>query len=298
MTDYLFYWRKTTADQFGSARLIHAASDQFGRLSSGDRLWITTTLAGDLQLLGRIDVAKVTGQKEAAETLADGNLWEARYHVLADTETVMPAVRISIQDLAPELRFLGASDRLTLREGRVNAQELQTMRRLDSSSVELLAARLRTAGIDVERSRTEVLNTLSQLTIGATYSRKGLAARFAITDATINNGVFRPKGHNSIWLFITKNKTSDRTQYADHLDGDLLNFDGQTQGGTDRLLIGHAALGLDVLLFYRERKDALPGYSFRFEVASDISSTRENVRSTSRSAASLPRFSTKKRLWK
>jgi hypothetical protein len=127
----------------------------------------------------------------------------------------------------------------------------------------MLAVRLSEAGVEANEVRT--LNTAALLQAGTIYSRRDLATRFEIKDATINNGVFRPKGHNSIWLFITNQKTSDRTPYADRLDGDVLDFDGQTQGGTDSLLIDHAVLGLDVLLFYRERKAAYPGYGFRFE---------------------------------
>ena len=37
------------------------------------------------------------------------------------------------------------------------------------------------------------------LTVGAIYTRKGLAKQFAIGDVTINTGVFRPKGHASVW---------------------------------------------------------------------------------------------------
>jgi hypothetical protein len=175
----------------------------------------------------------------------------------------MTAVRISIRDLAPNLRFVGKADRQTIRDGRVNGQELQTIRRLNAHSVGMLAVRLSEAGVEANEVRT--LNTAALLQAGTIYSRRDLATRFEIKDATINNGVFRPKGHNSIWLFITNQKTSDRTPYADRLDGDVLDFDGQTQGGTDKLLIDHVVLGLDVLLFYRERKAAYPSHGFRFE---------------------------------
>jgi putative restriction endonuclease len=60
--------------------------------------------------------------------------------------------------------------------------------------------------------------------IGEMYSRKSLAKLFDITDATLNNGVFRPKGHSSVWLFVTKNKPANRTPYKDQLVGDVLRW--------------------------------------------------------------------------
>lgn len=52
---------------------------------------------------------------------------------------------------------------------------------------------------------------------------------FLIKDANLRNGAFKPGGHESIWLFVTEEKTPDRTPYRDFLDSDLLNWDGQTQ---------------------------------------------------------------------
>lgn len=88
---------------------------------------------------------------------------------------------------------------------------------------------------------------------------------FDIRDATINTGIFRPKGHDSVWLFVTENKTPDRTQYHDLLDNDVLHWDGQTMGRTDHWIVGHEDQGLEVLLFYRKSKTEHPGAGFRYE---------------------------------
>jgi len=88
---------------------------------------------------------------------------------------------------------------------------------------------------------------------------------FGITDATINTGVFRPAGHDSIWIFITEEKTADRTPYQDHLEGDILYFEGQSAGRTDQLIREHAARGLEIVLFHRTRRDELPDFAFRYE---------------------------------
>lgn len=49
--------------------------------------------------------------------------------------------------------------------------------------------------------------TSSGLELGAVYTRAELERRFAIHDATLKTGIFRPKGHDSVWLFITIDKT-------------------------------------------------------------------------------------------
>jgi len=67
------------------------------------------------------------------------------------------------------------------------------------------------------------MRTSQELSVGSVYTRDQLKDQFEIIDSTINNGIFRPKGHASIWLFVTRNKTSDRTQYHDELDGDTLS---------------------------------------------------------------------------
>ncbi|MGO9085937.1 MAG: hypothetical protein ACLQBK_11975 [Candidatus Sulfotelmatobacter sp.] len=97
------------------------------------------------------------------------------------------------------------------------------------------------------------------------YTREDLRRKFGITDATIKNGIFRPKGHESVWLFVTEEKTPDRTQYVDRLDGNDLYMDGQTAGLRDKMLVNHEVEGLEVILFYRKTKTEYAGAGFRCE---------------------------------
>jgi hypothetical protein len=100
---------------------------------------------------------------------------------------------------------------------------------------------------------------------GEIYTRAGLSELFGVTDATIKTGVFRPKGYDSIWLFVTENKTPDRTQYIDLLSGNVLEWQGQTEGRTDTLIREHEAHGLELLVFYRKSKTEYAGAGFRYE---------------------------------
>jgi hypothetical protein len=62
----------------------------------------------------------------------------------------------------------------------------------------------------------------------------------------------------SVWLFVTEQKTSDRTQYEDRLDGDELRWHGQPEDRKDKLIIEHQAEGIELLLFYRESRKEYP----------------------------------------
>lgn len=103
------------------------------------------------------------------------------------------------------------------------------------------------------------------LVVGRVYTRKDLAEQFGITDATLNTGVFRPQGSSSVWLFVTEEKTPDRTQYLDHLDGDVLRWQGQMSGRTDDVIIEHDVRGLELLVFYRREKYEHERAGFRYE---------------------------------
>lgn len=109
------------------------------------------------------------------------------------------------------------------------------------------------------------MKTSTELTPGGIYSRDDLIEKFGITDATINNGIFKPKGHESVWLFVTEDKTPDRVQYLDHLDEDVLLMQGQSLGRTDSLIKEHAKRGLELLLFHRAAKYEHAKAAFRYE---------------------------------
>jgi hypothetical protein len=118
--------------------------------------------------------------------------------------------------------------------------------------------------VEVDDVAPSVEFTSGRLTPDAVYTRDNLRDLFGITDATLNTGVFRPKGAASVWLFMTEEKTADRTQYRDHLEGDTIYWQGQTSGRTDNLIVEHEARGLEVLVFFRKRKYEHPGAGFRY----------------------------------
>lgn len=109
------------------------------------------------------------------------------------------------------------------------------------------------------------MRTSSELHEGDVYTRDALRQMFGITDQTLFTGIFKPADHDSIWLFVTERKSGDMTNYHDALNGDTLNWDGQTSGRKDGLIIGHERMGLELLVFYRRDKSQYPGAGFRYE---------------------------------
>jgi hypothetical protein len=55
------------------------------------------------------------------------------------------------------------------------------------------------------------MKTSTQLSGGQVYIRSSLAKQVGTKDVTIKTGVFRPAGHESVWLFVTEDKPADRT---------------------------------------------------------------------------------------
>jgi len=129
-----------------------------------------------------------------------------------------------------------------------------------------VARKLRELGFDVTRtSEPHIERYVSALlTEGSAYTREQLKSILNTSDATINTGVFQPAGFASILLFITKNKTSDRTQYSDYLEGDTLHWQGQSKGRTDTVIIEHRQRNLEIIVFYRDKKYEYAGAGFLY----------------------------------
>jgi putative restriction endonuclease len=103
-----------------------------------------------------------------------------------------------------------------------------------------------------------------KLKVGEIYTRKSLANIFHITDATLNTGVFKPKNHSSVWLFVTRKKAANQPKYVDHLAGNTLHWQGQASGKSDLMIIEHERRDLELLLFYREESKQYADSGFRY----------------------------------
>jgi putative restriction endonuclease len=89
------------------------------------------------------------------------------------------------------------------------------------------------------------------LIIGQEYDRPFLAKKWGYqTFNAISRGVFTPKGQNIIIFFITKEKQEALTPYVDHIDNDLLYWEGEKGHGNDNRIISKRD---EIHVFYRDR---------------------------------------------
>jgi tetratricopeptide (TPR) repeat protein len=140
---FLFYWREENViahDESGFP-LDVLASNQLGRVSPGDTIWLVTINSdGELILAGRLQVEKITDYKEAVEITGDSQLWEARYYALPKPEKAEMLNYISLNATAFDLRFNSpTADRFDSSKQKINPQQMQTMRELTAESAEMLA---------------------------------------------------------------------------------------------------------------------------------------------------------------
>ncbi len=134
MTHYLAYWKPETVAAQVSEPLNHSASNQYGKVKSGDVLWIVTSEApNDLVLVGRLGVHRIVGQSVAAKLLGTADLWDAEYHAIADQ--VAEKANLDISSWARELEFDGVVE--TLPDG-FTGQHLQALRRLTDYAAKVL----------------------------------------------------------------------------------------------------------------------------------------------------------------
>jgi hypothetical protein len=143
--NFLVYWSPGTVDREKARRfpMGWAASNQFRRLdpNGGDALWIAAVRNGNLYLVACNPVEKVVSWDEAVELLDTDDIWEADYVAITKRGDARPIREVDITDLAAELRFISPSgkDRLRLKDGRVDPQQLQTMRELEPDSAGVLS---------------------------------------------------------------------------------------------------------------------------------------------------------------
>jgi predicted HNH restriction endonuclease len=170
MADYMAYWKtiqvRMALEEAARGQAIdHAASEQFGKVTSGDTVWIVNIEKGTHRflLVGRLDVGAVVGQREANRVLkarygADYEVYRASHHLLAIQGSEEPAREIPLDLLARRLRFVSPppKDRLTIDNGQVDAQQVRALRELTPETIDLFEGLWRGAsGRDLRRSGIE-----------------------------------------------------------------------------------------------------------------------------------------------
>ena len=140
MSDAWFaYWRpEQLQDVLRSGLLNHIGSNQLKRVPIGDRIWIVGSKQGRLYTIGYIVVANHLSRSEAGRRLRY-KPWDARWHTIVPDADAITPLEVDLTAIAPRLRFVSTeSTKLSIRDGRVDAQQLRTLRNLTSATASLV----------------------------------------------------------------------------------------------------------------------------------------------------------------
>ena len=89
---------------------------------------------------------------------------------------------------------------------------------------------------------------------GREYSRNTLAEIWGYSGyQALARGVVTPRADNKVILFVTEHKQDSSEQFADRLDGKLLNWEGPNDHFAEKRIIRASTSGDQIHLFYRVR---------------------------------------------
>lgn len=90
-----------------------------------------------------------------------------------------------------------------------------------------------------------------QIIIGGTYARPDLAVLWGYKSfQAISRGVFTPRDQKIMVFFVTEEKQESLTQYKDHIDADILFWEGEKGHRSDQRILN----GVDEIhVFFRKR---------------------------------------------
>ena len=111
------------------------------------------------------------------------------------------------------------------------------------------------------------MRTSDSLVIGESYSRARLGEMFGLAPIAFQRGVFKPKDHASVWVFVTEEAGDGVDPRGSVLRGDVLHWGGVSGGRSEALVLEHAARGLELVLFHRRNAAQYPDRGFRYEGA-------------------------------
>jgi len=138
---YLLYWQERSVLDHAAndVPLDVVASNGLFVVNEGDTLWVVTlTQERELFLAGRLVVGEIIEYEEAMRRMPDAGLWRAEYYAFPELDTEEFIRPLPLTEIAEELRFDGENDRLTIRDGQINPQQLLKLRKLTPESAELV----------------------------------------------------------------------------------------------------------------------------------------------------------------
>ena len=139
MNAYLSYWKPDQIDwdDPSSDIIDYSASQQYDRVRAGDQVYLLTSDAGKMYLVGRIIVDDVVGRQEVATRLGRTPEYEADYYILPAPGTAAPAVLIECEDALRKIYTVAGGQPERIKEP-IHAQRFQAMRQITPGSATIL----------------------------------------------------------------------------------------------------------------------------------------------------------------
>jgi hypothetical protein len=148
VSSWIRYWSRPTVARAEGKPVAHVASEQFhdAGVEVDDEMFVVTYRDGVLHVVTSLRVAHVVNREEAEEILGHGDLWRARWHVIADPGTVRRATLSAVlsDEEAAGIVFIGRDGRRAPparnRHGSIDPQTFRAVRRVDKSTAAMFRA--------------------------------------------------------------------------------------------------------------------------------------------------------------
>ena len=139
MNAYLSYWKPDQVDWDDPTSDIidYSASQQYHKVRPGDQVYILTSDAGKMYLVGRMIVNDVVGRQEAATRLGRTPEYEADYYILPAPGAAAPAALIECEDALRKLYTISGGQPERIKEP-ITGQRFQAMRQITPGSATIL----------------------------------------------------------------------------------------------------------------------------------------------------------------
>ncbi|MES9900964.1 MAG: DUF3427 domain-containing protein [Sedimenticola sp.] len=111
--------------------------------------------------------------------------------------------------------------------------------------------------------------TFRNIKVGREYTRPELAEIWGYSGyQAIARGVVTPRDNNKIILFVTEDKQEFQEQYQDHLDVNVLEWEGPTDHFAEERMINVNKTIDEIHVFHRRRHHSIFTYLGQVEVES------------------------------
>jgi hypothetical protein len=163
-SSWFAYWRPEQIQHTLQAGILdHVGSQQFQRVSKGDTIWVVGTTRGKLFTVGHITVPEVLTQAQARARLSYVP-WDAKWHVVVPEDRAEATRLVDLSAVSSQLRFASArSPRLAIKKGKVDSQQLRTLRQLREDSARLVLATWNRSRKKQDRAAHSGLSDLGEL---------------------------------------------------------------------------------------------------------------------------------------